>query len=130
MRFVVAAGIMVEQVGFIHHPTIAMCGGSPDGLVDDDGGVEIKAPFNSANHLQTFLTGVPNEHIPQIQGLMWITGRQWWDFVSYDPRMPSNMALNVIRVNRDDSVISDISSAVTIFLGEVDELVKRIASKN
>jgi hypothetical protein len=121
MEYEARTGAMVEQVGFLHHPTIALCGGSPDGLVDEDGGLEIKCPYNSANHLQCFLTGMPEEHIPQVQGLMWITGRQWWDFVSYDPRMPDHLKLYQSRIERDDEYIATLEKAVREFLAGVHE---------
>jgi hypothetical protein len=126
MEYEAQSGAMVEQVGFIHHPTIDFCGGSPDGLVDDDGGVEFKCPYNSANHLQCFLTGMPEEHIPQVQGLMWITGRQYWDFGSFDPRMPDNRKLFQCRVMRDETYIADLERYVREFLNEVDAMVEKL----
>jgi hypothetical protein len=65
----------VEACGFIKHPTIKWVGVSPDGLIDDDGGFESKSPFNSVNHLYTLLDGMPEEHMAQCQGGMWVTGR-------------------------------------------------------
>src|SRR3990167_5224863 len=73
MAFEALTGIMVMQTGFHKHPTIPFIGGSPDGLIDDDGGLELKCPWPSSGvHLQTLLTGMPESHIPQIQGLMMV----------------------------------------------------------
>ncbi|MFZ4697981.1 MAG: lambda exonuclease family protein [Phycisphaerales bacterium] len=122
-------GISVEETGFIAHDTL-MAGCSPDGLVDWDGLVEIKCPWNTAVHIETLLNGMPDEHIPQVQGQMWITGRQWCDFVSYDPRMPAELQLHVQRINRDPAYVADLERRVTEFLAEVGtqvEALRRLA---
>jgi len=119
----------VEQVGFICHDVL-MAGCSPDGLVDWDGLVEIKCPFNTGVHIDTLLNGMPAEHVPQIQGQMWITGRQWCDFVSFDPRMPAELQLHVQRINRDPAYVADLERQVTEFLNEVGaqvEALRRLA---
>jgi hypothetical protein len=98
--------------------------------VDWDGLVEIKCPWNTANHIETLLNGMPAEHIPQLQGQMWITGRQWCDFVSYDPRMPAELQLHVQRIQRDPSFIADLEAKVTSFLQQVGtqvEALRRLA---
>ncbi|MDO9364643.1 MAG: YqaJ viral recombinase family protein [Sphingopyxis sp.] len=111
----------VEQVGFIEHPEIAMCGASPDGLVGPDGMVEIKCP-NTATHIDTLLGQiVPTKYITQMQWQMAVTGRQWCDFASYDPRMPDSMRLFVQRVARDDQFIEHTSQEVVAFLEELSE---------
>jgi putative phage-type endonuclease len=122
-------GISVEETGFIAHDTL-LAGCSPDGLVDWDGLVEIKCPWNTAVHIETLLNGMPDEHIPQVQGQMWITGRQWCDFVSYDPRMPAELQLHVQRINRDPAYVADLERRVTEFLAEVGaqvEALRRLA---
>lgn len=122
-------GTSVEETGFVAHDTL-LAGCSPDGLVDWDGLIEIKCPFNSAVHIETLLRGMPDEHIPQVQGQMWITGRQWCDFVSYDPRMPAELQLHVQRIQRDPSVIADLERRVSSFLQEVGtqvEALRRLA---
>jgi len=126
MAYEAHAAAFVDEVGFIKHPTIELCGGSPDGTIEDDGGIEIKCPFNSAVHLQTVLTGMPDEHAAQVQGCMWLTGRKWWDFVSYDPRMPEPLRLYVQRIERDDAYIATLESEVVKFLAEVAERVAKI----
>jgi hypothetical protein len=121
MAYEARTGAVVEETGFIHHPHIELCGGSPDGLVGTDGGIEIKCPFEAAVHVETMMDRSCDEHLPQIQGLMWITGRKWWDFVSFDPRMPKGFQLYVLRVPRDDGYIAELEKSVTKFLVEVKE---------
>ena len=114
-------GCIIEEVGFIHHPTIEMCGGSPDGLIDDDGGWEGKCPFESAIHIETLLSGeMPPEHIAQVQGCMWITGRKWWMFSSFDPRLPKALQLFTKKILRDDVYIATLEAEVVKFLAELD----------
>ena len=115
----------VEEVGFIQHKEF-LAGCSPDGLIGLDGGVEIKCPFQSAVHIDTLLNGVPSEHLAQIQGSLWITGRQWWDFVSFDGRMPAHLQLYIKRIERDDKYIINLESEVIMFLGEVSETVSKL----
>jgi YqaJ-like viral recombinase domain len=122
-------GRIVEETGFVAHDTL-MAGCSPDGLVDWDGLIEIKCPYNSAVHIETLLNGMPTDHIPQVQGQMWITGREWCDFVSYDPRMPAELQLHVQRIQRDPSFIADLEARITSFLQQVGtqvEALRRLA---
>lgn len=112
-------GVSVEQVAFVPHPKIDQAGASPDGLVGEDGLVEIKCP-NTATHLETLLgQAVPAKYIDQMQFQMACTGRQWCDFVSYDPRMPEHMRLFVRRVERDDKRIDFIETEIAGFLLEM-----------
>ena len=124
-------GVMVDETGLVDHPTIPMAGASPDGLVGEDGLVEIKCP-NTATHIDTLLTQtVPAKYITQMQFQMACTGRQWCDFVSFDPRMPQKAQIFIKRVLRDDSFIKEIESEIKKFLAEVsakvDQLNKLIA---
>jgi putative phage-type endonuclease len=119
-------GWIVEETGFAKHAAIPWCGASPDGLVSDDGLVEIKCP-ESTTHLEWMERGtVPPEHVPQIQFQLWITGRQWVDFVSYDPRFPERLQLFVVRVPRDDDYIKGLEKEVMDFLAGVEEVVQRL----
>lgn len=113
-------GLVVSQTGFIIHPEFEFVGCSPDGLIGKDGGLEMKCPKSSEIHLERFLSGIPEEYIPQVHGSMWVTGREWWDFVSYDPRMPEQLRMFRIRINRDEKYIQTLSLAVQ----EAEELVK------
>ena len=126
MAYEAATGAMVEEVGFIKHPTLPMVGGSPDGLIGEDGGWESKSPYNTANHIYTILEGMPAEHEAQIQGLMWITGRKWWDFQSFDPRLPAPMNRYVQRIDRNDIFIKQLENEVIAFNAEVAVLVEKL----
>lgn len=119
-------GQIVQEVGFIVHNDL-MAGCSPDGIVDD-GQIEIKCP-NTATHVETLMTGMPLKHIPQIQFQMWITGRPWCDFVSYDPRLPDNMSLYVERIPRDESYIQALEVAVRQFLAELAEIQSKLEGR-
>lgn len=123
------AAAFVEQVGMIPHPTIAMSGASPDGLVDDDGLVEIKCP-NTATHIETLL-GAPidRKYLLQMQWQMACTGRAWCDFVSFDSRLPAQMQMHVRRVNRDPILIAEIESDVRAFLTELADKVSELETQ-
>lgn len=108
------------------HPDVLGVGATPDGLVGEDGGFECKCPASSIVHLRTILEGMPVEHVPQVQGGMWVTGRRWWDFVSYDPRMPERMRLHVQRIERDERYIARLEEAVLAFLAEVGDWLTRL----
>lgn len=116
----------VELIGFADHPLIAMSGASPDGLVGDDGLVEIKCP-NTATHIETLLGGkVPTKYVYQMQWQMACTNRQWCDFVSYDPRMPEHMRVFVQRLPRDNGLITILEGEVLVFLDEVARKVAQL----
>ncbi|HEX7720432.1 MAG TPA: YqaJ viral recombinase family protein [Woeseiaceae bacterium] len=116
----------VELVAFVDHPTIEMSGASPDGLVGDDGLVEIKCPL-TATHIDTLLLGkIPGRYATQMDWQMACTGRQWCDFVSYDPRLPEAMQLFVKRHERDDERIAQLEEHVYDFLAEVAETVAKL----
>jgi putative phage-type endonuclease len=122
-------GVTVDLVGFVDHPEIAMSGASPDGLIGDDGLIEIKCP-NTATHLDTLLSEtVPGKYVTQMQWQMACTGRAWCDFASFDPRLPANMALFVRRVERDVSLILELESEVAAFLAEIDTKVAALTER-
>lgn len=117
---------IVAEEGFIVHPTIPASGASPDGLVDDSGLVEIKCP-NTATHIDALLSGkIPAKYVTQMQWQMACTGRQWCDFVSFDPRMPERLRLFVRRIKRDSAMITDLENEVKSFLFELDAKVKQL----
>jgi putative phage-type endonuclease len=120
------ADVLVDEVAMITHPTIEAAGASPDGLVGDDGQLEIKCP-NTATHIDTLLTQtVPGKYITQMQWQMACTGRQWTDFASFDPRLPTELQLFVKRVNRDDAYIQMLEKEVIQFLTELDGKIKKL----
>jgi putative phage-type endonuclease len=116
----------VIEVGFVDHPEIINAGASPDGVVGDDGLIEIKCP-NTATHLDTLLNrAVPGKYITQIQFQLACTGRDWCDFVSFDPRLPPEMQMFVRRVDRDVSHIIELETEVAAFLAEIDAKVEAL----
>jgi putative phage-type endonuclease len=118
----------VTEIGFVPHPTIAMTGASPDGLIGDDGLSEIKCP-QTATHIDTLLgQKVPEKYVTQMQWQMACTGRKWCDFVSFDPRLPEEMSLFVRRVERDDTRIAELEAMVSEFLAELDAKVAELRS--
>lgn len=122
-------GVIVEQCGFIQHPTHEFIGASPDFLVGTDGGGEIKSPESSEVHLETLLNGLPQEHIEQIHGGLWVTGRQWWDFVSYHPDFPEEYRLYIQRVSRDDEYISRLEDACLLMEADVQAILSQIQQR-
>lgn len=119
----------VVEVGFIPHPSIPLSGASPDGLVGDDGLVEIKCP-NTATHLDTLLgAGIDGRYVNQMQWQMACTGRQWCDFVSFDPRLPVRLQTKVTRVLRDEAIIESLEAEVSAFLKEIDDKVKQLTQE-
>ena len=119
-------GQTVDQVGWIDHPTIEFSGSSPDGLVGEDGHIEIKCP-KAATHLDTLLTGtIDDKYLLQMQFQMACSGRKWNDFVSYHPSFPEDKQLKIIRVDRDNAMIADIEKAVKIFLADVEKIVSEL----
>jgi len=118
-------GELVEEVGFIDHPTIEGAGASPDGVVGE-GLVEIKAP-NTATMLEWILTRtIPARYMAQMQFQMAVTGAKWCDFAAYDPRLPEHLQLLIIRVERDDTRIAEIEAEISMFLGELDDKVNKL----
>jgi putative phage-type endonuclease len=119
----------VEEIAFVDHPTIAMAGASPDGLIGDDGLVEIKCP-GTATHIETLLGGsIPDKYRLQMLFQMACTGRQYCDFVSFDPRLPKTMRLFVQRLPRDDAEIAEVEREVAAFLAEIDETVAQLRAR-
>ena len=117
-------GLFVNETGFVDHPTIEMCGASPDGLVGADGLIEIKCP-NSATHMETILNQkVPAKYIPQMMWQMACTGRNWCDFVSFDPRFPENLQIFIERVKYDPTYVRMLELEITQFLDEVTKKVE------
>jgi hypothetical protein len=120
--------VLVSPIGFAVHPFIERFGASPDGLVGDDGLVEIKCP-STATHLEYLLAGVvPAEYEPQMLTAMACSGRKWCDFVSFDPRLPLHLQLFVRRLQRDDTRIADIEGKALKFLGEVDDVLVQLGA--
>lgn len=103
----------------------SLIGASVDGLVGDDGLIEIKCPLNGARHLRCFVNNaVPEEHKTQIQGQLWVTGRKWCDFISFNPNYMmdvSHLKIFVKRVKRDEEYIDSLADKVIKFAKIFDE---------
>jgi putative phage-type endonuclease len=115
----------VEEVGFIQHPTLE-AGASPDGLVGEDGLLEIKCPMGTT-HTETLMTQeVPSKYIPQIQFQLRCTGRKWCDFVSYNPMFPQHLQVFVKRVEADEVYQMELDKEIEAFLLEVQTIIDRL----
>ena len=125
MKYEAATGAIVEEVGFLQHPDLPLVGGSPDGLVGADGIIECKCP-TAPTHIRTLIDGMSSDHLPQIQGVLWITGRKWADFISYYPDLPPPLDLHIQRVERDEEYIGKLAAAVAGFLADAETLIARL----
>ena len=118
-------GVLVDEVDFVRHPMLE-AGASPDGLVGEDGCIEIKCP-NTSTMLEYIETrSIPRKYLLQMQWQLACTGRNWCDFVAFDPRLPEHLRLLVIRVPRDEAVISEIAGEVGRFLNELRDRVEHL----
>ena len=116
----------VDKIGFVLHPEIKWLGVSPDRIVGQDGLIEVKCP-NTTTHLDyLFDNKVPAEYYKQIQCQLWVTGRQWCDFVSYDPRLPKRNQLLIVRTERDEKLIAEMKTETEKFLAEVETLIIKL----
>lgn len=128
MAYEAHTGTFVKEEGFVDHPTIEGFGCSPDGIVGE-GLIEIKAP-NTATHIETVLENkAPSKYIPQMQCQMACTGAKWCDFVSFDPRVPEDLQLFVVRVERDQEYIDSMEVEVKQFLSEVLDLFNQLKAR-
>lgn len=107
------------RVGFIKD---GRKGCSPDSLIGDDGGLEIKTALGHIQVERLQRGGLPSEHKAQVQGSLWITGRKWWDFCSYSPGLPPL----IVRVEPDEQYIATLSEAIEAFNSELDALVSSL----
>jgi putative phage-type endonuclease len=111
--------VLVDEVGFIQHPTL-MAGASPDGMVGQDGLIEIKCPQTNT-HIETLLSGkIPSKYKAQMTWQMLCTGRKWCDFISFDPRLPQELQMFVQRYLYDVEYANKLETEVLLFLAEVD----------
>jgi len=118
----------VEQAGIIVHPKYDFISMSPDGLVGKNGGIEIKCHKSLRQYIESQRKGLPTQHIPQVQGSLWITGRKWWDFVSYyKDSSETKRLIHVHRVEPDKKYHKRLESACLDFWGKIQERVKKAA---
>jgi putative phage-type endonuclease len=121
----------VDTTGFVHHSTIPRVGASPDGLIGTDGLVEIKCPFGTKEHVRTALSQeVPEQYVAQVQGQLWVTGRRYLHFVSYDPRVKdTGLRLIVVPVERDDEFIARLESSVVRFVKVLLQAIQTLSER-
>lgn len=126
MGYEARTGHIVEEVAFVPHRFL-MAGVSPDGLVGEHGMVEFKCPTPAVHWEYLQLNGEPpSEYKAQVMGQMWVTGRKWCDFVSYNPDFPEELQMHVVRVMRDEAYIAQLDADVTKFLRDVTDTVAEI----
>jgi hypothetical protein len=119
----------VVEIGLIRHPAIDGAHCSPDGLIGEDGGLELKAP-NTSTHINTLLSeSFDEKYYLQCQWCMACTKRAWWDLCTFDPRMPEHMRYWCKRVHRDDALIATLEHEVSEFLREVADKVAALQAK-
>ncbi len=119
-------GVLVDTCGFVLHSSVARFGCSPDFLAGEDGMGEIKCP-NTATHLGWLMANkIPLDHMPQMVAELACTGRQWCDFVSFDPRLPRHLQLFICRLHRDEKWIGAMELEVKNFNEEIDEVLKSL----
>jgi hypothetical protein len=117
---------MVDQAGFIFHPRLDFSGASPDGLIGQDGGLELKCP-KTTTHLAYMTAGtVPEEHQYQMLWNMACADREWWDFASFDPRLPEKLRLFIVRMPRDEARIDEIEREVLKLNSEVQNICTQL----
>lgn len=112
-------GVEPYRVGFIRNGNK---GASPDSLIGTNGGLEIKTALPHIQIDRLERDRLPPEHKAQVQGNLWVSEREWWDFVSYWPKLP----VLTIRVYRDDDYIKTMADEIDRFNDELAELVERI----
>jgi hypothetical protein len=116
-------GNLVSQVGFLMHDTL-QAGASPDGMVGKNGGLEIKCP-SGHTHVEYLRDGdLPIKYFQQVQGCLWISGRDWWDFMSYHPKMEPL----IVRVFRDEEFIKALECAVIEAVQMIEILTMKFRS--
>jgi putative phage-type endonuclease len=118
----------VKEVAFVELNEFV--GVSPDGLVGEDGLLEIKCP-NTETQIKRFLDGVglPKDYEAQVQGQLWVTGRKWCDFVSFDPRIDVEASYIQTRVYRDEEYIAKLEEKVTAFVEEMKEMINKLTGE-
>lgn len=117
-------GELVEETGFVPHPSLDYVGVSPDGLLGSDGLVELKCPANMAKHLDAIRSGGhAKEYRWQLQGQLWVTGRKWVDATSFDPRFPEHLRIAVVRVERDEIAIKQLAAECAKANDEIETIL-------
>ncbi|HDR9081282.1 TPA: YqaJ viral recombinase family protein [Burkholderia vietnamiensis] len=124
------SGELITQTGFVTHQRYPFIGGSCDGLLGNDGIIEIKCPHDEQVHVETLLDGMSPDHVPQIQGNLLVTDRKYAVFISYDPRMGEPYRLYTQIVQRDDAYIDGVLlPGLLQFEAEVNAMIKRLQQR-
>ena len=133
-RYAELRGCQVEEVGFVPYDRFPkLVGGSPDGLVGDDGGIEIKCPFTLDKHMQHYLyvnyaqlrENEPEYYWQCVMNMM-VTGRVWWDFVSYCPYVAASKQIKVLRIPRDECDMRSLEDRITLAVEYMRRMMEKI----
>jgi len=124
-RYFYETGNSVEEVGFCLHDDY-QAGASPDGLIGDDGGLEIKCPLGGTMVSYLRVGRLPSKYWQQVQGCLHITGRKWWDFMAYHP----DMKPLIVRVERDEAFIAALNALLIDVVKEIESLVKQCSEES
>lgn len=120
--------VTMPHPAFVQHTELSYVGCSPDGLIGDDGLLELKCPWTTQTHIDNLMAhAVPSDYVPQVQGQLWVTGRKWCDFVSYDPRIVyEGLDIMIVRVERDEEMIKRIEDACRSAWAWISKAVREI----
>jgi putative phage-type endonuclease len=123
----VESGDVVSETGFVTHPDYPFIGGSCDGLIGDDGIIEIKCPHDEQVHIETWLNGMSPDHRAQVLGNLLVTGRKYAVFISYDPRQSERFRLYHQRIERDEEFIQGVLlPGLLQFEAEANQMIERL----
>lgn len=118
----------IHQIAFIYGMDMR-CGVSPDALVNDNGGLEIKCPWTTSQYIDQLLGGVPKpEYLTQMQYSMWLTKREYWDFANYDPRMKKNN-IKIVTHEPDLKLFEIFDNEIPKFIEDMDKKLESIGFK-
>ena len=129
--YMFTTGFNVKEVTYAKSKLIDNVGGSPDGVCFDGdrivGGVEFKCPYKTATHIRYIQESkLPDEYYWQVHGCMWLCDTPWWDFVSYDPRMPKGSRVFMVRVERDEKTMIDLETRLRAFSADLSALLREV----
>jgi hypothetical protein len=127
MYYMLQEDVDVIDVGFLAHPVFSFLGVSPDGVIEPRNGIEIKCPKSPYVQMQRFVSGIDDEYYPQVMGCIWVRDAEWWDFVSYDPRMPAHMTMFKQRIYRDEEYIKHMEAVALRAESDVRKLMTQFS---
>ena len=122
--------IKVKKCGLIGHSDLSMYAGTPDGIKDDKGIIEVKCPYNSKNHIDYLINGMNDKgYHYQVQSNILLTDSDYCDFISFDPRIKDNNRLYIQRIEKDEEVCKSIIDKVKIFQDEIVNILNKMENK-